>query len=108
MSDLRARFGKLVAAHRRRAGMTQQQLAEAADVSVYMISKIENGTSGTRFAMIEKLSEALQIDPAELFTAELPHGTLMTGSRAELLEMVSGMTQVEAAKARDVLKAAFQ
>ncbi|KAA5803593.1 helix-turn-helix domain-containing protein [Alkalicaulis satelles] len=76
MSELQTRFGRLVAAHRRRVGMTQQQLAEAVDASVYMISKIESGASGTRFAMIERLSSALEIDPAELFTADLPRSAL--------------------------------
>ncbi|MCH8488353.1 MAG: helix-turn-helix transcriptional regulator [Oceanicaulis sp.] len=65
-----------MAAHRRRAGMTQQQLAEAVDASVYMISKIESGASGTRFAMIERLAVALEIDPAELVAADLPRSTL--------------------------------
>ncbi|MGY6531810.1 helix-turn-helix domain-containing protein [Glycocaulis sp.] len=76
MSDLKTRFGRLVAAHRRRAGMTQQELAEAVNASVYMISKIEGGVSGTRFAMIERLAEALEVDPAEFFTSQLPGSAL--------------------------------
>lgn len=76
MSDLRTRFGRLVAAHRRRVGLTQQELAEAVDASVFMISKIESGASGTRFAMIERLAAVLEVDPAELFTADLPRTTL--------------------------------
>lgn len=36
-----------------------------------MVSKIESGRTGTSFVVIERLSEALKIDPAELFTTEL-------------------------------------
>lgn len=71
MDDLRKRFGRLVAVHRRKAGLTQDQLAATASVSVDMISKIETGATGARFPLIERLAEALRIDPAELFTTEL-------------------------------------
>lgn len=76
MSDLRARFGKLVKAHRVRMGWTQEALAERASISVDMVAKIEGGSSGARFRVIEQLSHALGIDPAELFTSELPDGQL--------------------------------
>lgn len=80
MSDLRRRFGRLLAAHRRRAGLTQQALAEAVDASVFMISKLESGASGTSFAMIERLSQALGVDPAELFAADLTGTRLQTAA----------------------------
>lgn len=67
MADLRKRFGKLVAAHRRRCGLTQYQLAEAADLSSTMIVRIENGSSGARFPSIERIAHALGVDPGELF-----------------------------------------
>lgn len=68
MADLRKRFGTLVAAHRRRCGMTQYQLAEAAELSPTMIVRIENGSSGARFPSIQRIADALGVDPAELFT----------------------------------------
>ena len=46
MDDLRARFGSLVKAHRRRAGLTQEALAERANISTDMVSKIEGGNIG--------------------------------------------------------------
>ena len=51
--------------------MTQDELAQAADMSVDMISRIEAGATGVRFPSISKLSKALSVDPAELFTSEL-------------------------------------
>ncbi|KQT47910.1 hypothetical protein ASG52_11670 [Methylobacterium sp. Leaf456] len=76
MDELRKRFGLRVALHRRRKGMTQDDLASAADLSVDMISKIESGSSGARFGAIERLATALDVDPSELF---LPPGGI--GSR---------------------------
>ena len=46
MVDLRARFGRLVKAHRVRLGLTQEALAERAGISTDMVSKIEGGASG--------------------------------------------------------------
>ena len=70
--DLRKRFGSLVAANRRQLGLTQHQLAEAADLSDDMIAQIETGTTGASFPSIISISEALKVDPAELFSAHVP------------------------------------
>ena len=48
--ELQARFGSLVAAHRRRAGKTQEQLASDAGLSVDMITRIEGGALGGAFS----------------------------------------------------------
>ncbi|WP_438727928.1 helix-turn-helix domain-containing protein [Parasphingorhabdus sp. DH2-15] len=68
MDELRQRFGNLLAAHRRHAGLTQNQLAGISGLSVDMISRLESGSTGARFNTIVKLSSALDIDPAGLFT----------------------------------------
>ena len=74
--QLKQRFGLLVAAHRKLRGMTQAQLGEAAEISTDMVSRIEGGSSGARFQTVEKLAEALKVDPAELFTADIPSSAL--------------------------------
>lgn len=84
MDDLRKRFGRLVMTHRKRAGFTQEELAERAGISVDTVAKIEVGATGARFPMIEKIAGALQVDPAELFSAEVPSGTLQRGTLREL------------------------
>lgn len=92
MDDLKRRFGRLLAVHRRRLGMTQGELAVAAAVSVDMISKLETGTSGARFSVIERLAKALKIDPAELFSTDLKNGIFQrnpsfAGLTAQLAEL---------------------
>lgn len=66
---LTKRFGILVAARRKECDLTQQQLADAMEMSPDMISRIETGGSGARFPTIEKLAAALRVDPAAFFVA---------------------------------------
>src|SRR3546814_3285989 len=91
MVDLRTRFGRLVKSHRVRAGLTQEALAERANISTDMISKIEGGSSGARFAVISQIANALEVDPAELFTPNLPAGQLQ---RATLTDIVSRLASL--------------
>jgi transcriptional regulator with XRE-family HTH domain len=91
MSDLRTRFGTLVAAHRKRLKWTQAELAERAELSVDMVSRIEAGATGARFPTIEKLAGAMSIVPAELFTDELPDGALQ---RSRLTDITSRLAKL--------------
>lgn len=74
MSDLKKRFGRLVAACRRIRGMTRQELSDAAQISIEMISRIENGRSGARFETVERIAAALQVDVSELFGVPAANG----------------------------------
>ena len=89
MVDLRRRFGSLVAAHRRRQNLTQEVLADRAEISVDMVSKIEIGATGARFPVIERLAHALEIDPGELFSTEIPQGAINRGPLQELTTEVA-------------------
>jgi transcriptional regulator with XRE-family HTH domain len=93
MADLRKRFGELVAVHRRRPGLTQEDLAEAAGLSVDMISKIEVGATGARFPSIERLAQAVQVEPAELFTSELPKGSMNRRAFGEISAKLSSLPE---------------
>lgn len=81
-----------VAAQRRRIGITQEALADKAGVSVDMISKIETGATGVRFPVIERLAEALGVDPAELFTTEIPGGAINRGPLTNLITQLAGLS----------------
>jgi transcriptional regulator with XRE-family HTH domain len=95
MADLRKRFGQLVAAHRRRQGLTQEGLAEAADLSPEMVAKIETGKSGARFPVIERIAAALDVDPAELFTTQLPIGAFQKGAFAALSLRLASLSECD-------------
>ena len=89
MDDLRQRFGRLVAANRRRKGWTQQHLADQSGISLDMINRIERGVAAARFPNISKLAHALEVDPAELFTPDLPRDA---GQRRVLTNLVSRLS----------------
>ncbi|WP_273727828.1 helix-turn-helix domain-containing protein [Brucella gallinifaecis] len=107
MDDLRKRFGRLLAVHRRNAGLTQSQLAEAADISVDMVTKIETGTSGARFPVIEKLARALNVDPAEFFTPDLPTKGRVHPALMEMKVLLAGLDEKDLLWVKSIIDAAL-
>lgn len=89
MTDLRKRFGRLVATHRRKRGLTQQTLADACGLGPDMIARIESGQTGASFRTIDRISEALGVDPAALF---LPEGIGHEPLRRPLADVTSRLT----------------
>ncbi len=108
MGDLRTRFGRLVAAHRKRRGMTQHALADAAALSDDMIARIETGTTGARFPSIEKLAAALEVDAAELFTPDLAKGALGRGKLTNLTARLAKLSEAELEWIDAILDAALR
>ncbi|MEI6640394.1 MAG: helix-turn-helix transcriptional regulator [Novosphingobium sp.] len=95
VTELMERFGGLVARHRKRMGMTQVALSEACGISVDMIVRIEGGGTGVRFPNIQHLADALQVDPAELFTSEVPSGKLARSSLNQLTTRLAALSDAE-------------
>jgi transcriptional regulator with XRE-family HTH domain len=50
--------------------ITQQELAEAADLNLSTVMRIENDRVEPRFSTIRKLAKALDVDPRELSRKE--------------------------------------
>lgn len=107
MTGLRKRFGRLLAAYRRRRGLTQEALAEAAAASPDTVAKIEVGATGARFPVIERLATALDIDPAELFTMEISAGPVKRGTFAEISITLAQLSESDLVWVRDLLRAAL-
>jgi transcriptional regulator with XRE-family HTH domain len=66
--DLRTKFGRRVRALRETRGLTQEQLAERAEISVDFLSLIERGRNSPSFENLEALARALGLGVASLFT----------------------------------------
>jgi hypothetical protein len=60
-----------------------------------MISKIEVGATVARFPSIERLAKAVQVDPAELFTSELPKGSMNRGAFGEISAKLSPLPETD-------------
>jgi len=94
-AELMVRFGHLVAAHRKTSGMTQAKLAIASGISSDMIARIEGGGTGARFPNLQRLADALHIDPAELFAPYIPGGTLERPILTNLTAKLAGFSDAE-------------
>lgn len=67
MGQLKTKFGKRVQALRMEAEVTQEQLADAAGLTVESISNIERGIYGPKFDNLEKIAKVLGVHVKELF-----------------------------------------
>ena len=67
---LREKFGIRIRELRSLLGLTQEQLAERARISVDFLSLIERGRNSPSFENLDTLAEALDVSVAQLFTFE--------------------------------------
>ncbi len=64
------KIGVQVKRERERALLTQQELAERADVGLTTLNRIENNHAEPHFRTIRKIAKALGIDARELISDE--------------------------------------
>jgi PAS domain S-box-containing protein len=76
-------FGLRLKYLRKVRNLTQAQLAQAADISVPYLGRVERGLSSPSFEIIKKISEALETEPANLF---LPPGRGNTDTESPVAE----------------------
>ena len=62
-----ATFGKRVAEVRKARGLTQESLAEKANVTALTVSYIEQGRHWPRIGTLHKLAKSLDVSVMELF-----------------------------------------
>ena len=67
MTELKKQFGNRLKQLRKRRCITQEQLADMADLSVESISNIERGVFAPKFENLEKLANVLNVDVKTLF-----------------------------------------
>lgn len=66
--EIRLRFGKAIRRRRRDLDMTQEKLAELAELHRTYISNLERGEANPTLDIINRLAKALDISIAQLFT----------------------------------------
>ncbi|MEU7739374.1 helix-turn-helix transcriptional regulator [Nonomuraea sp. NPDC049158] len=77
-ADPHGAVGRRIAYHRRVTRLTQQKLADAANIHVGTLRKIERGARGVGDGVLEALATAMRIDPAVLLADRA-----QTGSRVQ-------------------------
>jgi transcriptional regulator with XRE-family HTH domain len=65
--DFRRQIGRNLVRHRTGLGLSQQDLAWKADVTIGQISRIENGRADPQAGTLLRLAGGLEIPVAELF-----------------------------------------
>lgn len=86
--DFRAIGNKLLAI-RKRAGLTQSEVAEAANLSDRTYADIERGTVNMRIETILKICNALNITPDVILTKDNPN---LSAKQTELFEQLNECT----------------
>ncbi len=90
---------------RKRAGMTREQVAEAADISDRTYADIERGSVNMRTETVLRICSALNITPDEIFTESEPQLSL---TEEEILSRLNGCTQKEKSTALKLLEVYLQ
>jgi transcriptional regulator with XRE-family HTH domain len=67
MGAVEKRLGRRVADQRKRAGLTQAQLAERVGVATETVSRLERGSAIPSLARLEAVASALGVETHELF-----------------------------------------
>lgn len=67
MNDLKKQLGQKIKLVRKSKNMTQEQLAEIVDIGVPNISYIENGKFAPSIDTLQKIANALKVEPHELY-----------------------------------------
>jgi transcriptional regulator with XRE-family HTH domain len=69
MTGIREILARNFKVNRQKLGLTQEQLAEKADVSTHYIAMIETCNKYPKPEMLERLARALEVEPHRLFSA---------------------------------------
>lgn len=86
MVSLKQNFGTHLRQARKLRGWTQSELAEAAELSLDMIGRMERGTASPSLETIETLATVLNVAPATLLGGVMD--SARSGNRAKLLERI--------------------
>ena len=97
--DFRTIGNKLLAI-RKKAGLTQSEVADAANLSDRTYADIERGTANMRIESILKISGALHITPDAVLTDDNPN---LAAKQAELLEQLDHCTVQQKETALELL-----
>ena len=85
---------------RKKMGMTQSEVAEAAGLSDRTYADIERGTVNMRTETILRICQVLHITPDEIFTE---NDTSITAKQAELIERLNACSPKDKETALNIL-----
>lgn len=109
MARLEEQFGAFVRHHRKRLNLTQPQLAEKVDRQLNAIKNIESGKSGTTFDTIDRLAQALEVDPRDLFgIGDFAARGDRDDSLVDIIKLLSPLSEAELASIKLLIEAGLK
>ncbi len=93
MKNIKVLFGRKIKELRKRLGMTQSDLAERVAVDNKHISCIESGKNFPSPDLIDRLGQALHVEPKDLF--EFYHLQDASVLKKDVAEMLQNLTEDE-------------
>ena len=105
-TQIQIEFGKRLKHKRRELGLTQEELAEKADLDPTYVSSIERGERNVSLGNIDALAQALMISPKELIPDAVHQKKAQTriefGKRLKNIRQQRELTQEELAEKADL------
>jgi len=109
MARLELQFGALVRHHRKRAGLSQAQLAEKIGRQPNAVQKLETGKSRPTFETLVRLAQALDVDVRDLFgIGDFAARDGNKDSLVRILKAVSPLSEQELAIVDAMLRSALK
>lgn len=93
MADIKLVFGKHLKQLRQLQELTQQELAERADMSISFLSTIERGLKSPTIETLEKLAEALGISLSQLMSFDSGVKLIEDDRASQLRQLLTEYTQ---------------
>jgi len=94
MPTIKDCFGQNLKYLRKEKGFTQEQLSERINIDIRQYSRIETGKSFPSFGTLEKICEALEIEPVNLFNFNHEKEVYIKGSTEnELYKKIRNITK---------------
>lgn len=103
MSQITKEFGERLRALRLAAGLTQEKLAERADVHATYVGQLERGEKNATIESVCRLARALGADPAAFFV-HLPGAAAESSPAAEAYQLLQSCTAAEQRELLQLLK----
>jgi len=104
MAGIKKKLGVRISQLRLEAGMTQAKLAEKSNLSIDSISRIERGDRAPSLESLEKIAEALGVDPADLLNFKGKELKALAEAPPECLELWNLLKN----KKRDQIKKVYE
>ena len=82
-------IGEKIRDERKKAGLTQGQLAEKLDVSQAMVAQYENNIRNPKLSTIQKIASALRLTVSELLTFDSEKGKIIDLTSLDTIEQVN-------------------